>query len=68
MVDIRKFFDKEILSDAMITLLRTPGVDSKAVRLWWELNWSTHIKIATGADLTDMEEMGEVVGLVSVYV
>ena len=61
-IDIEKFFDKESLADTILTLHRTPGVDPKALRLWWKLNCQTVIRVMTGAGVTEPGQAGAIVG------
>ena len=56
--DISKFFDKEILRDAMDTLYRA-GVRGKLYRLWYMLNKDTQIRVKTSFGLTDTAATGE---------
>ena len=60
-IDIRKFFDKENLRDAMNTL-HSAGVHGKAYRLWYKLNKNTRIAVKTGVGLTDERDTGETLG------
>ena len=46
-IDIRKFFDKENLRDAMNALF-SAGVCGKLYRLWFKLNENTRIAVQTG--------------------
>jgi hypothetical protein len=59
--DISKFFDKEMIEDAIITCLKR-GCDQKAVRLWYKLNESTQIRVRTGAGMSQYAKVGPVLG------
>ena len=59
--DISKFFDKEMIEDAILTCIRR-GADPKAIRLWYKLNENTRIRVKTGAGLSQYEEVGAVIG------
>ena len=59
--DIAKFFDKEMIQDAIITCVKR-GADKKACRLWYKLNENTRIRVKTGAGLTNYTEAGALVG------
>ena len=56
--DISKYFDKEILKDAMDTLYSS-GIRGKLYRLWYELYKDAQIKVKTGAGMTNSEATGE---------
>ena len=56
--DISKYFDKEILKDAMDTLYRC-GIRGKLYRLWYELNKDAQIRIKTAAGMTSLKPIGE---------
>ena len=58
--DLVKFFDKERLSGAVVTV--SDAVDKKALRLWGKLNSRTTIKVRTGVGVTEEGEAGEVLG------
>ena len=60
-LDIRKYFDKENLRDAL-NALYTAGVKGKAYRLWYKLNLNTRIAVQTGAGLTEECDTGETLG------
>ena len=60
-IDIRKFFDKEMLRDAL-NALYSAGVCGKVYRLWYNLNKNTKITIQTGVGLTDARDTGETLG------
>ena len=47
--DIAKFFDKEMIEDAILTSLKR-GANTKACRLWYELNKGTQIRVRTGEE------------------
>ena len=49
--DLVKFFDKELLSGAVVSLRE--DVDQKALRLWSKLNSRTTIRVKTGVGLTE---------------
>jgi hypothetical protein len=49
--DISKYFDSEVLKDAMAALYEA-GVNGKLYRLWFELNRETEIKVKTGVGMT----------------
>ena len=51
--DILKYFDKEILRDAMA------GVRGKLYRLWYLLNKDTQIRVKTCFGLTEVAPTGE---------
>ena len=59
--DVAKFFDKEMIEDAILTCLKR-GADPKAVRLWHKLNADTNIRVRTGAGMTRYAPVGAVVG------
>ena len=59
--DVSKYFDKEMIEDAVITCLRR-GADPKAVRLWYKINEGTRIQVRTGAGMTKFGEVGAVIG------
>ena len=61
MFDISKFFDKELIEDAVVTCLRR-GADPKAVRLWHKLNQDTKIRVRTGAGMSREGSVGAVLG------
>ena len=56
--DISKYFDKEILKDAMDTLYRC-GVQGKLYRLWYTLYKDSQIKVKTATGMTAVRSMGE---------
>ena len=60
-VDIRKFFDKQSLVDAMHTLHKAK-VKSKWYRVWYKLNANTTIEVQTGAGKTARGLAGPVTG------
>ena len=59
--DIAKFFDKEMIEDAVLTCKKR-GADPKATRLWFKLNSNTTIRVRTGAGETRAGDVGAVVG------
>ena len=59
--DLSKYFDKEMIEDAVITCWKRKA-DLKAVRLWYKLNENTRIRVQTGAGLSDYSEVGAVLG------
>ena len=59
--DVQKFFDKELIEDALETCLKR-GADPKAVRLWFKLNENTMIDVKTAIGKTEQTEVGAVVG------
>ena len=56
--DISKYFDKEILKDAMDTLFSF-GVRGKLYRLWYEMYRDAQIRVKTGASMTAVQTSGE---------
>ena len=56
--DISKYFDSEVLRDAMAALYEA-GVKGKLYRLWYELNSETVIKVKTGVGFTKSATVGE---------
>ena len=58
--DISKYFDSEVLRDAMGALYNA-GVNGKLYRLWFELNRETEIKVKTGAGMSRSATVGETV-------
>ena len=56
--DISKYFDKEILRDAMDTLYQA-GIRGKLYRLWYMLNKDTQIRVKTSFGLTEIAATGE---------
>ena len=56
--DISKFFDKEVLIDALDSCYDA-GVRGKLYRLLYMMNSDTKIKIKTSVGMTDEEETGE---------
>ena len=59
--DISKFFDKEMMEDAVLTCLKRKA-DPKAVRLWFKLSNNTKIQVRTGVGMTQFGDVGAVVG------
>jgi hypothetical protein len=60
-VDIKKFFDKQSLSDAMQTLHKAK-VNKTLYKVWYKLNEKTTIQVMTGAGLTARGLAGPVTG------
>ena len=58
--DISKYFDSEVLRDAMAALYES-GVRGKLYRLWFELNRETDIKVKTGVGTSKSATVGETV-------
>ena len=56
--DISKYFDKEILRDAMDTLYGA-GIEGKLYRLWFMLNKDSQIKVKTSFGMTGTAMTGE---------
>ena len=56
--DLAKYFDKEILKDAMDTLYKC-GIKGKLYRLWYEMYKDSQIRIKTASGLTDIKPTGE---------
>ena len=56
--DISKYFDQEILRDAMDSLF-SAGVTGKLYRLWFMLNRDSQIRVKTGFGITDTAATGE---------
>ena len=59
--DIKRYFDKENLRDALNNLHRA-GIDPKLYRLWYKLNQNTKIKVKTPVGLSDEGGVGECIG------
>ena len=59
--DISKFFDKEMIEDALLTCYKR-DVNPKIVRLWAKLNENTIIKVKTGVGESERVNVGAVVG------
>ena len=59
--DLRKFFDKEPLRDAMDVLYKC-DVPKKAFKLWFKMNERTKISVVTGSGQTESEDIGECLG------
>ena len=59
--DISKFFDKEMIEDALLTCYKR-DVNPKIVRLWAKLNENTTIKVKTGVGESESANVGAVVG------
>ena len=56
--DISKYFDKEVLRDAMDTLYEA-GIKGKLYRLWHMLNKDAQIRVKTSFGLTEVAATGE---------
>ena len=56
--DISKYFDKEILKDAMDTLYQC-GIRGKLYRLWYEMYRDSQIRVKTASGLTELKTTGE---------
>ena len=56
--DISKYFDREILKNAMDPLYKC-GITGKLYRLWYNLNKDSQIKVKTAAGLTCAKTTGE---------
>ena len=56
--DISKYFDKEILRNAMDTLY-SAGITGKLYRLWFMLNRDSQIRVKTSFGMTDRAATGE---------
>ena len=56
--DLSKYFDKEILRDAMDTLYNA-GINGKLYRLWFMMNKDTQIRVKTSFGITDVAPTGE---------
>ena len=61
LVDIKKFFNKQSLADAMNTLAQA-NVNKKCYRVWYKLNEKTVIQVMTGAGLSARGLAGPVTG------
>ena len=59
--DISKFFDKEMMEDAVLTCVKRKA-DPKAIRLWVKLNANTKIQVRTGVGMSQFGSVGAVVG------
>jgi hypothetical protein len=59
--DISKYFDKEMVEDALLTCYKR-GADAKACRIWYKLNKNTKIRVKTGAGMSGFCEVGAIVG------
>ena len=59
--DIEKYFDKEMMEDAIQTCYERQA-DPKAIRCWFKLNNETQIKVRTGVGLSNPRNVGAVVG------
>ena len=56
--DLSKYFDKEILKDAMDTLYKC-GIKVKLYRLWYEMYKDSQIRVKTASGLTEVKTTGE---------
>ena len=56
--DISKYFDREILRDAMDSLFEA-GITGKLYRLWFMMNKDSQICVKTGFGMTDTAPTGE---------
>ena len=56
--DVSKYFDKEILKDAMDTLYKC-GIKGKLYRLWYELNRDSQIRVKMAAGISKLQTIGE---------
>ena len=59
--DLSKFFDKEMIEDAILTCYKR-GADPKACRLWYKINQGTRIRVRTGAGMSQFTDVGAIVG------
>ena len=59
--DLEKYFDKELLRDAMSSL-HAADVRGKLYRLWYLMTCDNQIRVLSSAGMTDMEPTGENVG------
>ena len=59
--DIKRFFDKENIRDAMDTL-NDIKVKKEVYRTWYKLNKNTRISVKTGVGETEEADVGELVG------
>ena len=59
--DISAFFDKEVLGD-LLDELNCIGVDPRALRLFYQLNKNTKVRIRTGAGDSAWGEVGDIIG------
>ena len=60
--DMKKFFDKESLMDAMYTLNKVAKVDDKSYRLWYKMNENTRISVNTTAGVSRSENVTDSLG------
>ena len=56
LVDIKKFFDSEVLRTVM-TSLHKANMNQKAFRCWFKLNEKTMISVAKPAGTTEIAEV-----------
>jgi hypothetical protein len=59
--DISKFFDKEMIQDAILTCYQRKA-NPKAIRLWHKLNDETQVRVKTSQGVSDFTGVGAVVG------
>ena len=59
--DLSKYFDKEMLRDAMNSLYEA-DVKGKLYRLWFMMNCDNQVRVLTSAGMSDMKTTGENVG------
>jgi hypothetical protein len=59
--DIQKFFDKEVLSDVLLTL-NEMKVNKKCVRVWGKLNQNTKVRVRCGGGYSQWQEVGDTLG------
>ena len=50
--DMKKFFDKEDLTDALYTLNKVAKVDDQSYRIWYKMNQDTRISVKTSVGLS----------------
>ena len=60
--DMKKFFDKESLMDAMYTLNKVAKVNDKSYRLWYKMNENTRISVNTTAGVSRSENVTDSLG------
>ena len=59
--DIKKFFDKEVLSDVINTMSEMK-VNPKCVRVWGKLNMNTRIRVRCGGGYSPWMDVGDTIG------
>ena len=59
--DLSKYFDKEMLRDAMNSLYEA-DIKGKLYRLWFMMNCDNQVRVLTSAGMSDMKTTGENVG------